>query len=298
MPVLRPASVALIGALKTGIPLVSADLFEFDLADGATKYYWTSWTSDLTVDGNVYSSKRPWLNRSKWNVVNTMQVPQLQVKLFALNDSFGGGASIKAQIHAGIFAGASFLLSRAYMTPANAILGDTSAFGLVDLFGGLVGAIDLIGTMATITVKGKNNKLNQYGPRATYQTPCNHAFCDVGCTLNRATFTHAFIVGASPTPIFVPWTVAPADPTKFIGGTMTLTSGGGDSQQRTIIGADATGVTLIYPLFEVPAPGDTFNGFEGCDKTFDSGSTQSCTSRANTDNYDGFEFVPQPTSVY
>ena len=295
---LRNASPALIGALSSGIPLARADMFKFVLVDGVTTYYWTSWEKDLVYLGNTYISKRPWLNAGKWNVTNTMTIPNLSVKLMALNDSFNGGASLKKQIHAGLFTGATFLMSRAYMTMADAVIGNTAYLGGVDLFGGVVGAIDMIGTTCTITIKGKNNKLNQYGPRATYQQGCNHAFCDAGCTLNRAAYTATYSVGASPTAIFLPWAVAPASPSNYISGTAHITTGPGAGQQRTIVAADATGVTLIYPLFELPNPGDTFTAFQGCDKTYNSGSGQSCTDRANTNNYDGFEFVPPPTSTY
>jgi len=295
---LRNASPALIGALSSGIQLARADLFKFVLVDGVTTYYWTSWEKDLVYLGNNYTSKKPWLNAGKWNVTNTMQVPNLTVKLLALNDAFNGGANLKAQIHAGLFAGATFLLSRAYMTLPDAKIGNTAYLGGVDLFGGLIGAIDLIGTTATITVKGKNNQLNQYGPRATYQQGCNHAFCDVGCTLSRASFTSSYVVGASPTAIFLPWATPPGNPAAFISGTASITSGAGAGQQRTIVAANSSGVELIYPLFELPAPGDAFTAFQGCDKTYDSGSGQSCTDRSNTNNYDGFEFVPPPTSTY
>jgi hypothetical protein len=48
----------------------------------------------------------------------------------------------------------------------------------------------------------------------------------------------------------------------------------------------------------LPIAADGFTAFEGCDKSFNSGSVQSCTSRSNTQHYRGFEFVPPPNSAY
>ncbi len=156
----------------------------------------------------------------------------------------------------------------------------------------------MIGGVATITAKGKNNRLDQYVPRNLYQVGCNHAFCDAGCTLSRASFTSNFTVGGSPTSIFVPWASAPGTPALYIGGTLAVTSGAGAGQRRTISGANAFGVDLAYPLSVLPAAGDAFTAFEACDKSFNSGSGQSCTDRSNTQHYRGFEFIPPPNAAY
>jgi uncharacterized phage protein (TIGR02218 family) len=293
---LRNASAALQAALAGGVRLWAADLFVFTLAGGTTQYHWTTWDTDLTAEGILYSSKNPWLGRSKWNVVNTLEVPSLTVNLMALNGDFAGGASLKTQIHNGLFDGASFLLSRAFMeTP-----GAPDALGTVDLFGGKVGAIDLIGTEATITVKGKVNDLDQYVPRNLFQIGCNHAFCDAGCTLNRTAYTANFTVGRepSPSPGFIPWGSAPFNPSVYNLGTLAITSGAGAGQRRTIASATAQGLILSYPLYITPAVGDDFTAFQGCDKTFNSGSSQSCTAYKNTQNYRGFEFVPPPNAAW
>ncbi len=291
---LRSCSPALADALAGGVELWAADLFTFTLADGVTQFNWTSWDTDLVADAVTYSSRRPWVECSGWSVVNTMEVPTSTVTLTATNDGFNGGASIKAQIHNGLFDGASVLISEAFMTTP----GDTSALGLLPVFGGKVGAIDLIGTQAVLTCKGKVNDLDQYVPRNLFQVGCNHAFCDVGCTLNRAAFTASFTVGASPTPIFIPWAAAPGSPVAFNAGTLAMTSGAAAGSRRTILSSNSSGLTLAYPLYTVPAPGDSFSAFAGCDKTFDSGSGQSCTDRSNTQNYRGFEFVPPPNSAF
>lgn len=291
---LRPASTALANALAGGVELWAADLFTFTLADGVTQYHWTTWDTDLVSSGVTYSSKAPWLSRSSWSVVNTLEVPTLTVSLLALNSGFGGGGSIKTQIHNGLFDGASVLFSRAFMlTP-----GAPDVLGAIPLFGGKVGPIDLIGTEATITVKGKVNDLDQNVPRNLFQIGCNHAFCDAGCTLNRASFTSTFFVGVTPGATFIPWSAAPANPGLYNGGTFALTGGAGAGQRRTISAANSSGLFLSYPLAIVPAAGDAFTAFQGCDKTFNSGSGQSCTDRSNTQHYRGFEFVPPPNAAW
>ncbi len=294
MPLLRSCSPELAAALSGGVELWAADTFTFTLSDGVTKFYWTSWDTDLNVGGQAFSSKDPWLQRSKWNVTNTMEVPTLTVYLRALGSGFNGGAAILQQIHNGLFDGASFLLSKVYMTSP----GNTSALGSVDLFGGEVAGIDLNETTANISIKGKVNKLDQYAPRNMYQIGCNHAFCDAGCTLSRNSFTASFVMGASPTATFVPWASAPGTPSLYLGGSVQVTSGAAAGSWRTVLAADSSGLTLSYPLYEAPQAGDTFKAFQGCDKTFDSGSGRSCTDRSNTQNYRGFEFVPPPNSAY
>ncbi len=297
MPILRPASTALAAALASGVPLNRADLFTFTLADNVTVYNWTTWRKDQVIGSVNFSSRQPWLKRGKWNVANTMEVPSLAVDLLALNDGFAGGANIKTQIHNGLFDGASVLLSRVYM-PITAP-DDVTSLGTIGLFGGVSAGIDVIGSMASLTVKGKNNRLDQYAPRNNYQIGCNHAFCDVGCTLSRTTFTSSFTVGSSPTSIFVPWGgTAPGNASNYIDGTLAITSGSGAAQRRSIVEADSTGLTLAYPLYETPSPGDTFTAFQGCDKSFASGSGRSCTDRSNTQHYRGYEFVPPPNTAY
>lgn len=302
--ILRSCPSLLSAALLSGVQLWRADLFTFTLADGVTVYNWTSFDRDLINEGTTYSSRNPWLKRSKWNVTNTMAVQKLTVFLYALNQGnvvpgFGGAANIKTQIHNGLFKGAKFVLSRAFLTATDlAALPLTSAsLGSIDgLFGGTVGGIKLDGVKAEITVKGLTNRLDQQFPRNRYQTSCNHGFCDPGCTLVKATFTQTFAVGSSPAPTstFIPWASAPGTPSLYIGGTFTLTTGNGAGQERDIANATASGLTLTDPLLIVPAATDSFTAFQGCDKTENSGSGRSCTDRSNTGNFDGYPFVPPP----
>jgi uncharacterized phage protein (TIGR02218 family) len=292
---LRQASPALAAALAGGAPLWGADIFAVTTLAGGPTLTWCAWDRDLTVDGVVYASKAPWLERSSWNVANTLQVPTLTVRLRALDDGFAGGANIKAQIVGGLLDGAGLLFSRVFMTAPGA----ATALGALPLFGGKIAGVEIVGSTATLSVKGKVNDLDQTVPRNLYQVGCNHAFCDAGCALSRAAFTAAFAVGAAPTAAFIPWSgAAPAGAASYQNGTLTFTGGAAAGQSRTIAQATAAGLLLAYPLYAVPAPGDPFTAFQGCDKTFNSGSGQSCTDRGNTLNFRGFPFVPPPNSAY
>jgi len=225
-----------------------------------------------------------------------MVVGTLDVALLANNAAFEGGANIKAQLHNGLFDGAAVDLQYLYMTPP----GVTSTFNAVDIFSGVVGAIQIVGGSAKIPVKSKVNILDQQASRHVYQTSCNHAFCDAGCTLSRVSYTASYTVGSSPAPTtsFIPWSSAPSNPGRYLSGTVTIAATG---EERTVAKVDSAGLTLAYPLSVTPAVGDSFTAFEGCDKTHNgingAGSVQSCTARSNTAHYDEFEFTPPPSTA-
>lgn len=288
MSLLRTASSALKTALAAGPVAYSADLFTVTLASG-TVYYWTTWTSNLVVGGNTFVAvASPFLSRSRWNVVNTMTIPTLELRIIADNSAFAGGAQLKLQVHNGLFDGCSLLFQRVFMpTP-----GDVTTLGTVDLFKGDGGKAQIIGTGIVLHVKGRNNRLNVPAPRNTYTTTCLHTFCDAGCTLSRATFTASYAVGSSPAPtaIFLPWASAPGTPGRYALGSVTMTSGADSGAKRSIVKADSTGVFLAYPLYVVPSAGDTFTAFQGCDKKF----TTCNATYSNAVNFRGFPFLPLP----
>lgn len=295
--ILRAVAPALASALTSGAQLWRAAIFAFTLADGTTVLRFTSWDSDLVIGGETYSSRKPWVEHSDWDVSNTMEIPQMTVTLRALNDAFRGGAQIKQQIHNGLFDGAFVDVSWVFMSAPGAAF----ALDTVPMFGGVCAGIDITGTTATIQARGKNNLLDQNAPRNLYQISCLHAFCDAGCALSRATFTATNTVGSGsggPTASFVPWGSVPGSPTVYQNGFMVMTSGVASGSRRSIAVADSAGLTLAYPFYNTPAHGDAFSVVQGCDKTFNSGSGQSCTDYSNTQHYKGYEFIPSPTSAY
>jgi uncharacterized phage protein (TIGR02218 family) len=286
VPLLRPCSGALATALAGGVEFLGTDLFTVTLQTG-TVYRWTSWDSDLVVSGHTFTSSGQWLQRGRWQVVNTMQVPTLEVTILTNAASFGGsGLSLRTQLHNGLFDGATLLLQRLYMPTA----GDTSTWGTVNLFSGDVGAVQLSGAEAKLKIRGKSSRLSVNAPRNVYQPGCVHTFCDSGCTLNAATFTSSFTV-LTATRTSVALTGAPSNPMQ--GGTLTMTSGAATGEVRGVVLSIGFLIGVSYPFYVTPSPGDTLTLFSACDKTI-----ATCTNVYNNKvNFRGFPFVPPPATA-
>ena len=290
MPILRTCGTSLATALGNGARLDQADLFQLTTLQGAF-YVWTSAGTNLTVFGQLYTSVAPHIERGKWNLTNTMEVPTLEVRILDTSKAaFGTGTlSLRTQIHNGLLDGASFRLQRLFL-PAGTT--DTS-LGAIDIFTGDVGAVTLLGAQATIKVRGKSARLNVQAPRNVFQPGCLHTFCDTGCTLSKASFTHNFSVIGSSTRTILPISGG-ALSAQTKGGTLTMTSGANSGESRSIIDWDGfSTVTLVQPLSNVPAVGDTCTVFQGCDKTL-----ATCTSTySNALNFRGFPFIPPPNTA-
>jgi uncharacterized phage protein (TIGR02218 family) len=291
---LRAASPALVAALAAGACRYSANLITITLIDGTTVFNWTDFDQDLDFAGTVFTSRGQYLSRPSWKVSNTTEVPDLSLKVSSINTAFNGGGSLELQIHSGLFDGATFLMQRAMM----GLDANPNTLGVVPLFGGKIAGIDLDGLTATIGAKGKINDLDQYAPRNLYQIPCNWAFCSPGCTLSKSAYTASYDVGADPTTTFIPWASAPSNATTYQNGTLVINSGSASGSRRSIAAASSLGLTLAYPLSFLPSAGDAFSAIQGCDKTLNSGSNQSCTAYGNTSHYRGFPDVPQPSLAY
>lgn len=284
---MRTTNATLISYLTSRLPVWKADLFTITLLDG-TVYNWTDFDQSVTYGGTQWTAQGPLLQRSQLGVKNTVEVPSLEIKLSALDTDFVEGANIKQQLHNGIFDGSAVSLQRLFMPSP----GDVS-LGTVPLFGGRMSAAKITAVGASLTYKGANVLMNQYSPRNLFENNCLHTFCDAGCTLLASSFTvtgQTFATGS--TAQLLKWTSPPANQATYTGGMLTVTSGAAIGQVRSVKLVAAGVITLVYPLYNAPAAGDTFKILRGCDKTMNSGSGQSCTDYLNTLHFRAFPFVP------
>ncbi len=293
------ATAGLIGATT---PFYKADLFTITLL-GGTVYRWTDFDQNITLTGGsgpyLFLAQGPLLQRTRLGVKNTVEVPELTIKLSALDTDFVDGLNVKTQLHNGYFDGATVAIDRCFMAPAlshpistSGVIGGDGVNPTGGLFAGRMSHAVITAMGAQLTVKGANVLMNQNAPRNTYQIPCIHTFCDAGCTLSEATFTTTNTAAAGSTRAVVQWGTVPASPSNYTFGKLTMTSGAASGQVRTIKSASGAGIVLQYPLYNAPSAGDTFSVLKGCSKGYSDGSGQDCTTYANTQNFRGFPFVP------
>lgn len=249
-----------------------ADLFTFTLLDGTVLRY-SGADVPVTFAGDTWLNVGPNLDRTSWSGKDTTEVPTMEITLSSTGADFVAG-NIKTMLHNGVFDGATCQLDRAIGQVAGVPL------GLVTLFSGPVGQIQVGAVTSKITVKGWMIVLQQYMPRNTFQTACIHGLYDPGCTLVRADFTASNVCGAGvttrrsigvPGPWLLPGAVtAPLDKLRL--GTVTITSGPAGGTKRTAAGVHFDGggigyVDFAYPLYATPNAADTMTCTFGCDKT-------------------------------
>jgi len=283
---------SLRGAPGQVIARAVAELFTITLATG-TIYRWTSYDKSLTVISNTWLAPidgGALVTCNRLGVKNTVEVPELEFRL-GCSDSLLG--NLKAQIHNGLFDGATVEMDRVYM-PAD---GDTR-YGYIVLFSGRLAGVTIDAEGITITTKGHNVLMNQQAPRNLYQTNCLHTFCDPGCTLlaSNYTFTGLTYIGGGDAK-HLRWTVpAGFTASQFTLGKVTMTSGPASGQIRTVSLAVALDLIFTYPLYTAPNVNDTFDILMGCDRQLASCQTRKTAGGSSVDNsqhYRGFPFVPQ-----
>ncbi len=276
---MRYAGVGLKSFLASRQPFFQADLFTITLSTGAI-YRWTTMDQPISAGPWTWVAVGPIIERTGWQVKNTMSIPSMTMKLYSTGADFGG-LNIKQAIHNGLLDRATVLLQRAIMPT----YGDTS-LGLVDIYRGNVSTVTLNAIGAEITVKGANVALQANMPRNLYQLGCIHTLYDVGCTLLRTAYQETHTVSGGDR-VTIAFSDAAIDPTKFYNGTILFTSGAASGTKRTLYSAISTQVACSYPLLQTPQPGDTFVLTQGCSRT-----TDRCASFGNSQNFRGFPFIP------
>jgi uncharacterized phage protein (TIGR02218 family) len=287
---MRAASAGLISLLLSRQPTWQADLFTFSLLNGTTLRLCSS-DKNITYGGNTWIAANAGsvgITRNQWSIKNTLDVPSLEIDIISSGTDYAGGANMKLAIHNGLLDGAWITLDRAIMQVIDGVYGDTT-LGVVEIFAGRTGQVQVMSTGAKITVRGANILMNQYMPKNIFMTSCLHSLYDAGCTMVESTYTFAGVISTASL-IAVSWV---SDPTSgnyadLVFGLIEMTSGAALGETRTIGISSSTGVAIYYPWYVVPSPGDTFNVVYGCDKTM-----ATCTARfANIQHFRGFPFVP------
>ncbi|MGC8518462.1 MAG: DUF2163 domain-containing protein [Steroidobacteraceae bacterium] len=285
---MRTISSALQTVLDTGGPFVLADLFTVTLLNG-TVLRWTTGTQPITVSGNTFAVGPPIArDKAKWS--RGLNVDQMSITIDDDGSATINGQSLVKSAWQNLFDFAKVEIDR--------FISDTwtnTDVGSVSWFIGYVGQITITGKQIKITVESPLAQLKATFPRTYILPSCANTFCDAVCTLQASNFTYAGTVGSGATASSFPLTLSGgnmADGT-FQAGTVTFTSGANSGQVRTVKSYVGGVVTLVYPLYTVPAVGDGVNALEGCLKT-----RAACSAHNNLTHFRGFPYVPDPSTQY
>jgi uncharacterized phage protein (TIGR02218 family) len=146
-------------------------------------------------------------------------------------------------------------------------------------------------TQVDMVVKSDLEILNVKLPRNLYQATCLNTLYDSYCTANKNSFVGGgTIVGASKIAVTVSNTNAA---NYFDLGYIVFNTGALAGVKRTVKSNNANTFNLLNPLPSLPANGDVFTAYAGCDKT-----QATCQSKfSNVIHFRGFPYVPVPETT-
>lgn len=269
---------------EAGGPFLMADLYTITLVSGVA-LRWADYDVDIYANGWTFSSNGPTLKRGKTRVVIGVEVDTLDISIYPKPSDLVDGMPITAAGPAGSFDGATVKLERAFLTAPNI------AIGTVVLFVGRCADLTCGRTELQMRVNSSVEALNCKLPRNLYQASCLHTLYDSGCGVARSSFGIGSIVTSGSTSMLLNSGLSYPDGW-FDRGYIVMSSGDLAGSRRTIKSYISGVVSLLSPLPDVPAIGDSFVAYPGCNKSSD------CFDKfSNLTNFRATPFIPSPETA-
>ena len=221
-------------------------------------------------------------------------------------DTIGSAPWLEA-VRAGALDGAAVQVDRAFASnwqqtgPGNNGRIALLPTGIVTIFYGIVGTIDVGRTQCVLTINSYMKALLNNMPRRLWQTACPHTLFDAGCGLIAAQYAQSGTIagvsnnGGTITAAVTPPSSPPNSGT-FTVGRIVMTSGASIGFARTIrswvAGSPNGSFALLTPFPLGVSPGDTFTIYPGCNKSYGS-----CAAFNNVANFLGIINAPVPENA-
>lgn len=290
---MKTVSAAFLTMLQTSETLVMANLYQFTLPSGSN-FYWTDAQQNITYNGNTYLAayldSQPGFQRGQLKTSIGLNADSLDIDLLYDSSTRINNMTPAAFALAGGFDNATVTVSKALAPDwTNPVVN-----GVVNLFTGIVAEVQADSGLVKLTVNSMLRLLNTAFPRNYFLPQCNHALFDAGCTLLASNFAVAgTVAGASNTLTYFGSGLTNAANWFALGYVVWLT-GANAGLKSFVKSYDGSGnFTLAYPLEAIPAVGDTFTAYPGCDKL-----QATCTTKFNNlANFRGFPYVPTPETL-
>lgn len=283
-----------LNAVLASPEFIQVDAYTFTLQDGTVLRY-CSGDTDIFYNGDTYSGGGEYgaiFNNGKKTALHWKTGLEVDTLIFdvAPRDALIEGISFFNAIHQGFFDGADLRLGRFYMST----YGNTSA-GLLTVFAGRVGSIDVGRIKATFTINAYTELFNMQLPRNLFQASCLNTLYDTACTLNQASFVVNGTVSSSSTVSAINCGLSQGTG-YFNQGKMKFTSGVNSGDWRTVktySNGSPSVIALYQPVGVAPSNGDTFIIYPGCDKT-----QSTCTNKfSNLANFRGQPYIPENSTA-
>lgn len=283
---MKSASPALIALLNAGGPYIFSDLYTITLIDGTVLRY-AAWDSDVTYSGHAFISTGPQIERSKVRTVIGIEVDTMDMTVHANASHLINSTPWLQAAARGVLDGATVILERVFFSTPPTVVG-----GYIN-FSGRVADMSPTRSQVKMVVKSDLELLNVMMPRNLYQPGCKHTLYETDCGVNRASFAVAATVQSGSTTISLNASALTAAAGYLDMGYVVFNSGALSGMKRTIKAGSPGQVSLLNPLPQAPANGDTFTAYPGCDKTMDT-----CQGKfSNLVHFRAMPFIPVPETT-
>ncbi len=274
--------------LATATEMLMADLYTFTLKSGEVLHY-TSAGVPLTIDGNQYSNELS-LARGGISVKAGIEVDELQITIYPSETNLLKGVPFLHGIRAGFLDGATLTLRRAFFGRNWGY-----CYGTIMRFSGRVSDItDYSRTEIPITIKSWLELLNVKMPRNVYQPACRRTLYDAGCLVTKSAYQLSSAVASGSTATSILCGLTSQEAGYYDMGEVVFTSGVNTGVSRTVKKHTSGNLVFALPLPYMPAVGDTFLAFPGCNHTM-----ATCQTKFNNlTNFSGEPFVPVAETAY
>lgn len=278
----------LLTHVNTNKEFLICDLLELTLTSGGV-YRYTN--ADRNVGVYISTDVQFLRSRVTWKI--GVVVSELQLEFYPRPTSVIESMDFHKACRSGLLDGAKVALYRAYYTIGDQAVPAVIGAPLTWFVGRVAGFDEITRSKIMCSVKDPLELLTTQIPRNKFQPSCVHTLYDAGCGLDQNNFSYGTTVVSAN----LNWIQTPLGST-FTPGTWNLgkikfTSGVNTGQSYTIRSYAEGQIALAKMMTSVPAAGDAFVLYLGCDLQF-----ATCRDRFNNlAHFRGFKDVPVPETV-
>lgn len=259
---MKDCSEVLKAYLNSATEIYKCDLYEIILSGGTVLRY-ADYDADLTLpDDRKFLCTGPIFARGQTKLTSKIEVDSMSVSVYADASDVVGSTPWISAAQNGAFDEAKLTLYKCFMSSPHIVVDALEWFsGYVDVEGGN-------GLEMSWKVKSEIQKLNVDYPTRKFYPTCPFSLYDAKCGLNIADYTKAGTITKVISQQEIHTDLVFTDGYYDLGGVI-FTSGELINSSMSIKKSSAADGQIIFivSLDSLPAKGDTFNIYPGCNKT-------------------------------